>query len=255
VPSITFILHQNKIIVECNEDGFTRENVEAICQVGNSNKGEDSTGEKGLGFKSVFMIASKVHIESKGYSFSFSFKEGEKELQKFTPENETSDNPPDRLTRITLFLVDDESHRREALKKFREVSPTTLLFLRKIKKLTIIDNSEDGSPAPITYAYQEVSAQREFLTGSITRADGSVHTGTKHFHIIKRLVHDIPPDGNRKSPHSEIKLAFPLSSKDFPPMEKLPDIFARLPVGHVGVGFYVSSYFQGEIYHSFNCSS
>jgi hypothetical protein len=177
VPGITFILHHNKIIVECNEDGFKRENVEAICQVGNSNKGEGSTGEKGLGFKSVFMVASKVHIESEGYSFSFSYKKGEKELQKLTPKYEKSDDPPDGLTRITLFLVDDESHKSEALKIFREVPATLLLFLRKIKKLTIINNLEDGAPASITYAYQKES---EFLTRSSTHAQAqSIFTSQK----------------------------------------------------------------------------
>jgi hypothetical protein len=251
VPGITFILHHNKIIVECNEDGFKRENVEAICQVGISNKGEGSTGEKGLGFKSVFMVASKVHIESQGYSFSFSFKKGEKELQKLTPKYEKSDDPPDGLTRITLFLVDDESHRSEALKKFREVPATLLLFLRKIKKLTIINNLEDGAPASITYAYQNES---EFLTRSITHADGRVRTSTKYFHVTKRFVQGLPTNENRKNPNSEIKLAFPLSSDDFPPIEKQPDVFACLPIGHVGVGFYVSSYFQDEIYHSFKRS-
>ena len=50
-------------MVDCNEDGFTRENVEAICNVGASTKTRNNSqyyiGEKSIGFKSVFMVASR----------------------------------------------------------------------------------------------------------------------------------------------------------------------------------------------------
>lgn len=239
-PGITFYLHHDKIVVECNEDGFTYENVDSICQVGNSNKGEDSIGEKGLGFKSVFMIASKVHIESRGYSFSFSFKKGEKEWQKVTPMYEESDNPPDGVTRITLFLIDSQLQRCEAHQKFKNVPPTMLLFLKKLKKLTIINNLNDGTPTSTTYAIQTESTQRQVLNTSIVHADGHVCTTPKHFHLVRRTAYNLPTAENRKNPHAEIILAFPLSPNDVPLIEKQQDIFAHLPIGETGVGFSVS---------------
>jgi HSP90 family molecular chaperone len=50
--------------MECNEDGFTAKNLTVICDVGKSSKlgAQGYIGEKGIGFKSVFMAAYKVHI-------------------------------------------------------------------------------------------------------------------------------------------------------------------------------------------------
>ena len=64
-PSIPFHVYPRRIVVDCNEDGFTQENIVAICNVGKSSKtgAQGYIGEKGTGFKSVFMVAWKVHIQ------------------------------------------------------------------------------------------------------------------------------------------------------------------------------------------------
>ncbi len=65
----------NKLIVEYNEDGFTKDNVRAITAVGESTKKllltgkHESIGEKGIGFKSVFGVAKSVEIHSNGFDF------------------------------------------------------------------------------------------------------------------------------------------------------------------------------------------
>ncbi|OAQ65575.1 hypothetical protein VFPBJ_11205 [Purpureocillium lilacinum] len=55
-PYAAFYLFHKKVIVECNEDGFTEAHLRAICSIGNSSKvgNHGYTGEKGIGFKSVF---------------------------------------------------------------------------------------------------------------------------------------------------------------------------------------------------------
>ena len=65
VPFVSFHVYHRRIVVECNEDGFTQENLKAICDVGKSSKTgtQGYIGEKGIGFKSVFMVAWKVHIK------------------------------------------------------------------------------------------------------------------------------------------------------------------------------------------------
>lgn len=63
-----------------NEKGFTKGNVRAITAIGESTKrklmqgakDENSIGEKGVGFKSVFAVANKVEIYSGGFNFSLS---------------------------------------------------------------------------------------------------------------------------------------------------------------------------------------
>lgn len=58
-PTLTFILQEEGVIVLNNEQGFSVENIKALCDVGNSTKKEPSAGyigKKGIGFKSVFRV-------------------------------------------------------------------------------------------------------------------------------------------------------------------------------------------------------
>ncbi|TEA13030.1 hypothetical protein C8034_v005273 [Colletotrichum sidae] len=58
----------------CNESGFTLRDIRGLCNVGESKKtkAKDASsgyiGEKGVGFKSVFGVANKVHISSGDWS-------------------------------------------------------------------------------------------------------------------------------------------------------------------------------------------
>lgn len=78
VPLLAFHVYPRCIVVECNEDGFTHENLVVICDVGRSSKtgAQGYIGEKGIGFKSVFMVAWKVYIQSNDFSFCFRHKPG-----------------------------------------------------------------------------------------------------------------------------------------------------------------------------------
>jgi hypothetical protein len=62
IPSISFEVSPQKIIVESNQDGFRALEISQICHTGNSWKRarRGFVGEKGIGFKSVFQIASRV---------------------------------------------------------------------------------------------------------------------------------------------------------------------------------------------------
>ena len=81
-PYISFTIEPDRIIVDSNEDGFTSNNVRAICSLGKSNRTnvQSYNGEKGIGFKSVFTIAKKVHIQSGPFSFAFEYT--------FRPDND-----------------------------------------------------------------------------------------------------------------------------------------------------------------------
>jgi anti-sigma regulatory factor (Ser/Thr protein kinase) len=246
-PYLKFILFPGKVILEYNEDGFTIDDVNRICDISQSNKGEDEIGEKGIGFKSVFMIASKVHIESKEYSFSFRVCEGGNNMQMFTPEYEASDNPPDGYTRITLTLLEEQCVRAEALQKFRKLPTTPLLFLRHIKKLSIV---EPGAQSPVITTTYEEFHQRGVLT-----RDGHSEPDVKHFHIFRQVFAEIPTEGKkRKNTNAEVKLAFPFTPDHKPLIEKQPDVFARLPINSAGVGLPVSLLFHFQIRCSYSPS-
>jgi HSP90 family molecular chaperone len=59
--------------IDSNEIGFTYADVVALCSIGNSTKkgsghAKNATGEKGIGFKSVFRVAEKVYVSSRAYT-------------------------------------------------------------------------------------------------------------------------------------------------------------------------------------------
>ncbi|KAM5358865.1 hypothetical protein ACJZ2D_014924 [Fusarium nematophilum] len=76
IPTLNIEFKDRCLFFSCNEVGFTRSNVEAICNIGLSTKSgsvdaSQFTGEKGIGFKSVFKVADVAWIRSGKYSFKF----------------------------------------------------------------------------------------------------------------------------------------------------------------------------------------
>lgn len=73
--------------IESNEDGFNEEDIWAICVIHHSSKRQKGgyVGHKGIGFKSVFKIAYKVHIQPGPFSFSLERREGGSGMGMVTP--------------------------------------------------------------------------------------------------------------------------------------------------------------------------
>ena len=88
-PTLHFIVEEHAIRIYCNEKGFTKEDVRAICQIGESTKlsgmVRNFIGEKGTGFKAVFKAADKVYIRSNGYTFMFDTTKTTGELGMLIP--------------------------------------------------------------------------------------------------------------------------------------------------------------------------
>ena len=75
-PTVTFILQDSGIIVLKNEQGFSAQNVRALCDVGNSTKKGSNAGyigKKGISFKSVFrrklLSLSLTHTHTHTYIY------------------------------------------------------------------------------------------------------------------------------------------------------------------------------------------
>ncbi|CEJ62510.1 hypothetical protein PMG11_11007 [Penicillium brasilianum] len=137
LPFISFNVYPDRIIVEYNEDGFRIEDLSAICSVGESTKAASHSyiGAKGIGFKSVFIAAWKVQIQSGNFSFHFKHKIGDLGLGMVLPDWEDSEYEcPDRLTRITLYLhTEGEPHalehfRQTIFQQLGDLQQTSLLF-------------------------------------------------------------------------------------------------------------------------------
>lgn len=137
IPRFTFRTEKRKMIAEYNECGFTRSNVRSITAIGESTKNKllsgetQSIGEKGVGFKTVFAVASEVSI----YSGDFNFKLTDQEPT--IPK--TIDNGGNRVsgTRLVLELKEKQEVPTYTVKSVLELC----LCLRQLKSL-VIDNHE-----------------------------------------------------------------------------------------------------------------
>lgn len=135
--------NETALIVHNNEVGFNDKNVRAICQVGQSTKKkmDGYIGEKGIGFKSVFRITSSPYIFSNGFQFCLPEQDDETGLGYIVPCWVT--HPPQQLlaqeTSIILPLNKKEKEKDidDVIKALREISPETILFLKKLKSLEV----------------------------------------------------------------------------------------------------------------------
>ena len=244
-PFLMFTLYPDKIIIDSNEDGFTELNVRAICSTGESTKNVSKDrnvskgyiGEKGIGFKSVFKVASKVHIQSGSFSFSFEHRRGDGGLGMVTPIFESHNEiPPKIRTRMTLTLVNPSEADRLA-DEFYRLPKTLLLFLSKLKRITISKFDADGLAWGIEYSKHVGPEQHRATLTRCSRVKGDADVPTRRtstYQIKSRLLKNLPQHHSR--PHSnqaEVVLAFPLNSQSIPVIEQ-QHVFAFLPIRRVG---------------------
>lgn len=134
IPTFSLTMKDNAIITEYNETGFTRANVRSITAIGESTKNKllshrsQSIGEKGVGFKTIFAIASKVTIHSGNYHFSLSDRKPT--IPKIINDAATES--------VSGTIMEIELKGDEAFPTYKEKDILELcLCLRNLKKLTI----------------------------------------------------------------------------------------------------------------------
>lgn len=263
MPYVSFHVHPRRIVLECNEDGFNNENLKAICSVGNSSKtgAQGYIGEKGIGFKSVFMAAWRVHIQSGAFSFSFRHKSGESGMGMISPTWEDTDEelePP--LTMITLHLHDTgdadmlERTRETIQEQFEELQETILLFMKNLRKVNVNFYEENGVQTSSTaYSIERFPPsnyavlKRSKVVGGTTQEEQ-----VKRFHVTTHTATNLAKNENRTYSDNEeatraysksrIILAFPLSETSIPIIEP-QDLFVFLPVRAVGFNFLIQADF------------
>ncbi|EHA18945.1 hypothetical protein ASPNIDRAFT_187731 [Aspergillus niger ATCC 1015] len=256
VPSLAFHVYPRRIVVDCNEDGFTHENLVAICNVGKSSKtgAQGYIGEKGIGFKSVFMVAWKVHIQSGDFSFSFRHKPGGSGMGMISPIWEDVEEQLQRpMTRMTLYLHDDAAPRETAMQQFHELQDTLLLFTKNLQRLEVSMYDDDEEKLSSTvFAISSQNENLKVLTKTLLARDGTSEELTRNYHLTKYVAHDLPKSENRNYTDKEqeiraysradIILAFPVT-KDSVPVIEPQDVFAFLPIRNMGFTFLIHSDF------------
>ena len=188
-------------------------------------------GEKGIGFKSIFKVASTVHIQSGPFSFSFNHAEDDEGLGMVTPDvEEHAELPADVRTRMTLTLA-KTSNARQHMKDFDNLPDTLLLFLTKLKQLHI-ENHLNEITSKVTYYYQDQAGMRGMLTKRTVSGERENIT-VNHYCISRKLLENLPRDAARTHNSAEVVLAFPVDENDIP-IIRPQHVFAFLPLSVVG---------------------
>lgn len=177
--------------------------MEAICTIRGSTKSGQNhsqrTGEKGIGFKSVFKIADVVWISSRDYAFKF-----DKNADFGIIAPTWAEFPRSVLEKHTSYLIQldkscDESHIIDSLRNFDH---TYLLFLRRLRHVTL-NVVTNGSLQTL-----EIRRRDEI------REDGAVtiiEMGEQSFTyiIVKGRLYNLPAEVKRVGvQNSELVLAF-----------------------------------------------
>lgn len=183
-PSLEFVITSKDItatgvdstlLVFNNERGFSGANVDSICKVGKSskkgNRQRGYIGEKGIGFKSVFLISSHPYIFSNGYQIRFNEEPcPECNIGYIVPEW-VEENPclsdiqaiygsSTRLPTTTIILPLKSEKVLAVKQQLSIMHPELLLFLSKIKQLSVREHSDD--PKLNTVSQISISSETDF---------------------------------------------------------------------------------------------
>ncbi|KAL5717413.1 hypothetical protein ACHQM5_010418 [Ranunculus cassubicifolius] len=185
-PSLEFIVTSRDItgtgagstlLVFNNEKGFSAKNIESICSVGRSTKKgqrqKGYIGEKGIGFKSVFLITAQPYIFSNGYQIKFNEEPCPHcglgyVVPEWVEESPTladiqkiyGASKPLPATIIVLPLKPD----KEQVVKLQlsNIHPEVLLFLSKIRQLSAREDNEDTRLNTVSAI--SISSEIDFVT-------------------------------------------------------------------------------------------
>ncbi|KAL6182671.1 hypothetical protein ACLB2K_044086 [Fragaria x ananassa] len=185
-PSLEFVITSRDItatgapatlLVFNNEKGFSPKNIDSICSVGRSTKKGNRKcgyiGEKGIGFKSVFLITAQPYIFSNGYQIRFSEEPcSQCNVGYIVPEWVEQNPTLSDIQKIygsatafptTTLVLPLKLDKVEAVKKqLSIIHPEVLLFLSKIKRLSVREDKED--PRLNTVSAIEIASQTDFVS-------------------------------------------------------------------------------------------
>lgn len=248
VPTLSFhVLGSDvgwQMLVECNETGFQKKHIEALCKIGDSTKSvkdrmKGYIGEKGIGFKSVFKVANVIHISSNAYSFRFDRKATlgmiTPILETFPPVNLIRGLEGDNIGNQTELLLElhGESEFKHIVHDLETIKPEILIFLRKIRRLIIHTPNQD-----VRFEIRRTKKDKEFdeqETVTITRTSSRDNKPTEGKYLIVRdIERNLFKDERRKNvDETEIVLAFPLDDRRRP-LIRPQDTYAYLPINDYG---------------------
>ncbi|KAJ1427869.1 Histidine kinase/HSP90-like ATPase superfamily [Sesbania bispinosa] len=186
-PSLEFIITSEDItatgapatlLIFNNEKGFSPKNIESICSVGRStkkgNRSSGYIGEKGIGFKSVFLVTAQPYIFSNGYQIRFNERpcphcnlgyivpEWVEEKPTLIDIKRIYGAGKDSLPTTTIVLPLKPDKVKPVKQQLSSIHPEVLLFLAKIRQLSVREDNED--PKLNTVSAVSISSEINFVT-------------------------------------------------------------------------------------------
>jgi hypothetical protein len=257
-PYVSFSVYDDRLVMECNEDGFNEANLRAICNIGKSSKqgAQGYIGEKGIGFKSTFMAAWKVDIQSGPLSFYFSHHKNDSGMGMVTPLWMEPKNPQtSRPTTMTLHFHNHDgeealkARRDEVVAQLQGLSSEVLLFLQNLKVIKVAACDQNGCQL-----WSRVTRLGGGQADSDDTAVAWLHTTEqvgrrelppkiRRFYAISHQAENLAKNDNRTyTPEEEaanaygkanVIVAFPFDD-DWKPVVEPQELFAFMPVRNVG---------------------
>lgn len=217
-PTITFNLTSQFLLVSCNEVGFSPNDVDAICDIGQSTKSASRKasgyiGEKGIGFKSGFKLADTIQISSGPYSFKFVRSD---RLGMITPiwENFPSEYLQAGLTQF-LFEIPCPRDIQSVKTDLCNLQPSILIFLRRLDRIQLEWESCDKEIQITRFTSSDLAGEAVSIRG-ISGDD----IKSEDYMVQRYQVEALPDDPKRPGINeSEVAIAFPLATCKTPLIE------------------------------------
>ncbi|PKS05647.1 hypothetical protein jhhlp_008166 [Lomentospora prolificans] len=246
-PTLSISYSPKRVRIDCNERGFAKQHVEAICRICKSTKSGRSksagfVGEKGIGFKAVFKVASTVWISSGHYSFRFD-RDGH--LGMIAPIwDEFPETPKEGCTSILLKL-DKACDEKRIVTELESYDEKILLFLRRLRRLEI--DCKHGiftlsKPFSTVLARHGQPAENPAM---MTLMNNGIK---KHYFVWRHTATSLPADTRRPGiSSSEVVVAFPNSGTENNaptlPVIQPQNVYAFLPIRDYGFSFLLQADF------------
>ncbi|CAJ2664742.1 unnamed protein product [Trifolium pratense] len=185
-PTLEFVITYDDItgtgapatlLIFNNEKGFSPKNIESICSVGRSTKKNNRSsgyiGEKGIGFKSVFLVTAQPYIFSNGYHIRFNERPCPHcRIGYVVPEWVEKPTLVDikkiygagkgSLPTTTIVLPLKPDKVTPVKQQLSNIHPEVLLFLSKIRHLSVREENKDTRKNTVTAV--SISSEINFVT-------------------------------------------------------------------------------------------
>jgi hypothetical protein len=239
VPTLSIAYSSGQARIDCNERGFNKKNVEAICRICHSTKSGRSKsagfiGEKGIGFKAVFKVASTVWISSGHYSFRF---DRDAHLGMIAPIWDKFPEKPREGCTSTLLKLTGDCDGERIINELQSYDEKMLLFLRRLQRLEI---DVKTSTTLLSKPFKNVLSRHGQASENPSIMALMNNGARRHYFVWRRSANKLPAEARRPGiSSSEIVLAFPNTgiNGDLPvyPIIESQSVYAFLPIRDGGL--------------------